>query len=149
MMKKRTGSTLLVAGFGLVFGLSVAWAVEVSGAKCPVSDGPAQEGSSVDYRGGKLFFCCNKCPQAFAGNQAKFATKANLQLAATGQAQQGKCPISGKGVKENTALDVGGVSVTFCCNGCRKKVDGAEGDAQLDLVFSDKAFDKAFTVSSN
>ena len=84
-----------------------------------------------------------------AKQKEKFATKANLQLAQTGQAKQGKCPISGKGTKDATALDVAGVSVTFCCNNCRKKVDGAEGDDQLNLVFGDKAFDKAFSVGSN
>ncbi len=148
-MKKRLVAMLVVTGFGMIAGLSAAWALDVSGAKCPISGGPAKEEASADYRGGKLYFCCNKCPQAFAGNQAKFATKANLQLAATGQAQQGKCPISGKALNADTALDVGGVSVTFCCNGCRKKVNNAEGDQQLDLVFSDTAFDKAFTVGSN
>jgi YHS domain-containing protein len=147
-MKKLLVSMFVVGGVGLITGLSAAWALDVSNAACPISGKAVKEQASVDYRGGQLYFCCNNCPKAFAGNTAKFATKANHQLAATGQAQQGKCPISGKAVKENTALDVGGVSVTFCCNGCRKKVDGAEGDQQLDLVFGDKAFDKAFTVGS-
>ena len=147
-MKKLLVSMFVVGGFGLIAGLSAAWALDVSKAMCPVSGKAVKENASIDYRSGKLYFCCNNCPKAFAGDKAKFATKANRQLAVTGQAKQGKCPISGKDVKENTALDVDGVSVTFCCKNCRKKVDGAEGDEQLDLVFSDKAFDKAFTVGS-
>jgi hypothetical protein len=72
--------------------------------------------------------------------------KANQQLVATGQATQGKCPLSGGKLNPDASVEVGGVKVTFCCNDCKGKVADAKGDAQAELVFSDTAFAKAFEV---
>ena len=95
------------------------------------------------YKGGKVYFCCENCPKAFAKDTAKYATKANHQLAATGQAKQAKCPISGAKLNAEKTVKVGGVEVQFCCEKCQGKVAAAEGDAQLELVFADAAFEKA------
>ena len=116
--------------------------VKLEGIKCPVSGGKATE-NSVDYKGGKVYFCCDKCPTAFGKDTAKFATKANAQLVATGQAKQAKCPLSGGKLNPDTAITVGGAKVCFCCEMCQGKVKAAEGDKQLDLVFSDAAFKMA------
>lgn len=120
--------------------------IKLDGIKCPVSGGPAKAGTEVDYKGGKVFFCCNNCPKNFEKNTAKFATKANMQLVATGQAKLVKCPIAGRDLNPDTAIKVGGVEVSFCCNNCKGKVAKATGDEQLDLVFGDKAFEKGFKV---
>ena len=45
-------------------------------AKCPVSGKPAKESSTVDFHGGKVQFCCDNCPKAFAADCKKFAAKA-------------------------------------------------------------------------
>src|SRR5678815_1334635 len=68
--------------------------VKLDGIKCPVSGKAATE-NSVDYKGGKVYFCCENCPKAFSADSKKFATKANAQLVATGQVKQEKCPLSG------------------------------------------------------
>ncbi|MBS0204075.1 MAG: hypothetical protein JSS49_14310 [Planctomycetes bacterium] len=115
-------------------------------ATCPVSGKPALEDKTAAYKDAKVYFCCENCPKAFAKDTAKFATKANQQLAATGQATQGKCPLSGGKLNPEATVDVGGVKVTFCCNNCQGKVAEAKGDAQAELVFSDTAFAKGFTV---
>jgi YHS domain-containing protein len=120
--------------------------VKLDGILCPVSGKAVKAESSLDYKGGKVYFCCDKCPAAFEKDTAKFATKANLQLVATGQAKQVKCPIAGKDLNAATAIEVGGVKVAFCCNNCKGKVNKAEGDEQLNLVFSDEAFKKGFEV---
>ena len=119
---------------------------KLNGAKCPVGGKVAKEESSADYRGAKVYFCCDNCPKAFAKDTAKFATKANHQLAQTGQAKQEKCPLSGGDLNNDATTDVAGVKVTFCCNNCKGKVEKAEGDAKLELAFADKAFDKGFKV---
>ena len=106
----------------------------------------AKAGTEVDYKGGKVFFCCMNCPKAFAKDTEKFSTKANAQLVQTKQAKQVKCPISGEDFKEDQTTKVGEVTVAFCCNNCKGKVDKASGDEQLDLVFSNKAFEKAYKV---
>ena len=135
--------------FSAVFAVGVmAFAADEKAFKatCPVSGEAAVEGKSTDYKGGKVYFCCGDCKATFESNSAKYATKANLQLAATGQATQTKCPLSGGKLNPDTAVDVSGVKVTFCCNKCQAKVADAKGDAQLDLAFKDDAFAKAFEV---
>lgn len=135
-------SALLLAGLA-------AYAAEEKAAfkaTCPVSGKPALEDKSVEYKGAKVYFCCENCPKAFAKDTAKFATKANQQLVATGQATEVKCPLSGAKLNPDTAVDVGGTKVTFCCNNCKGKVEAAKGDAQAELVFSDAAFAKGFEV---
>jgi hypothetical protein len=115
-------------------------------ATCPVSGKPALQDKTAEYKNGKVYFCCENCPKAFAKDSAKFAVKANQQLVATGQTNQLKCPLSGGKINPDATSEVGGVKVSFCCNDCKGKVDGAKGDAQAELVFSDTAFEKAFEV---
>lgn len=153
-MKKYLGIAVVLA-VGLVLSIGTANADKEAkkGAKkaeakltCPVSGKPVNPEATVDYKGGKVAFCCTNCPKAFAANTAKYATKANLQLVQSGQAKEVKCPITGKDLNPETKISVAGTNVCFCCNGCKGKVTKAEGDAQLELVFGDKAFDKGFVV---
>lgn len=115
-------------------------------AKCPVSGGAAKKEHSLEYKGAKVYFCCDNCPKAFEKDNAKFASKANQQLVVTGQAKVVKCPLSGGKLNDDTKLTIGDASVTFCCNMCKGKVEKASADEQLELVFSDKAFEKGFEV---
>jgi len=113
-------------------------------AKCVVAkDKDAKADKSVEYRGGKVYFCCGGCPDAFKKDKAKYSTRANMQLVTTGQAKQKKCPLSGGELNAETKIKVGEAEVAFCCNNCKGKVEKATGDDQLALVFSDKSFDKA------
>ena len=116
-------------------------------ANCPVSGKPASADVTADYKGGKVSFCCGGCCAKFTKDSSKFATKANHQLVATKQAVQTGCPISGGKLNPETALEVCGVKVTFCCNGCKGKVAKAEGDAQAKMVFGNKAFKKGFKIA--
>lgn len=131
----------------LAFALTTAYAadaVKLDGVKCIVAAGkPANAEKTRDYKGGKVYFCCDNCPKAFDGDKAKFASKANAQLVQTGQAKQGKCPISGQDVDATKELTVAGAKVKFCCDMCKGKVEKAKPEEQLDLCFSDKAFEKA------
>ncbi len=124
------------------------YAADLEGIKCVVSGKAAKDvdGSSVDYKGGKVYFCCANCPKAFSKDTAKFSAKANHQLVATGQAKQVKCPITGKALNPEQKVKVQDVEVVFCCPGCKGKVSKAEGAEQAELVFSDKAFEKGFEV---
>ena len=128
---------LMVAGF------VVAEEAKKFEQKCVVSGGAAKEDKTVDYKGGKVYFCCENCPKAFEKDVKKYATKANHQLVATGQAKQAKCPLSGGKLNAEKTVKVGGVEVQFCCEKCQGAVAKAEGDAQIEMVFSDAAFEKA------
>jgi hypothetical protein len=112
--------------------------------KCPVSGKKINPEAKVAYKDATIYMCCQGCPEAFEKNTAKFAAKANAQLVATGQYVQAKCPITGKDLNPETKVAVAGANVTFCCGGCKGKVTKAEGDAQINLVFSDEAFKKGF-----
>lgn len=145
-MSIRRMSVLFCAVFAV--GL-VAFAAEEKAkfkAACPISGKDALEDKTADYKGGKVYFCCGNCPGAFTKDTAKYATKANAQLVSTGQFTQVKCPLSGGKLNPDTGVEVNGVKVTFCCNNCKGKVAEAKGDAQSELVFSDKAFEKGFEI---
>jgi hypothetical protein len=121
----------------------------VAKAKCPISGKPADKEQSVEYKAGKVYLCCGGCPQPFKKNTAKFAAKANHQLVVTGQARLVRCPLTGRPLDADTVLQVSGVDVAFCCNGCKGKASKAEGDEQIALVFNDEAFTKGFEAKKS
>ena len=146
---------LLLSGLGLslVLASGVAFSADKadSSAKltCPVSGDPVDKSVSSDFGGGKVCFCCAKCKAKFDADNAKFATKANLQLAASGQAKQTACPFSGGALKATTTVSVAGVDVQFCCDSCKAKVTAAKPDKQIEMIFDAKAFSKAFKVGKD
>jgi YHS domain-containing protein len=115
--------------------------VKLEGIKC-VANAKAETG--VDYKDAKVFFCCGNCAKKFSEAPEKGAVRANHQLAATKQYEQAKCPLTGRDLNDEHTVKVNGVNVTFCCPGCKGKVSKAEEAEQLELVFSDKAFEKGF-----
>lgn len=113
---------------------------------CPVMGGKVNPEISVEYKGGKISFCCADCIGEFKEHTAKYAAKANAQLVSTEQYVQKACPLSGRAVTEGKQVKVAGVPVGVCCGGCQAKIEGADNDdARLALVFSDAAFDKGFS----
>src|SRR5258708_5689674 len=105
--------------------------------KCPVSGKAVDASKTLDFNGGKVAFCCENCPKAFAKDSAKFAGKANLQLVQSGQLKQVKCPLTGKDCAADKSVDVAGVKVGLCCGGCLAKAKKASGDDLVNLLFSD------------
>ncbi|WP_417380383.1 hypothetical protein [Gimesia sp.] len=124
-----------------------SFAAEEGKAICPVAGKPANPAQTVAYKGGSVSLCCGNCKKAFEANPKKFAAKANMQLVATKQAKQVNCPFAGKPVNPAQAVTVAGTEVKFCCGGCKAKASKAEGDAQIKLIFNDKAFEKGFKVT--
>lgn len=144
MNRSRNWLVAAVSVFVLAATLVAADKIDLKDVKCVVNPkGPAKAGTEVAYKGGQVFFCCNNCPKAFQADTAKFATRANHQLVATKQVVQGACPLSGGKLNADATVKVAGATVAFCCENCQGKVAKAEGDAQLELVFSDAAFTKA------
>ncbi|MCA9030710.1 MAG: hypothetical protein KDA66_07880 [Planctomycetaceae bacterium] len=126
----------------------VAADVDLSKVKCVVNPkAGAKAEKSADYRGGHVYFCCDNCKRKFTTDSKPFAVPANAQLVATKQFKQKACPLSGGKLDPATAIEVGGVKVCFCCNNCKGKVAGTEGDAQTALVFADAAFEKGFAAA--
>ena len=111
-----------------------------------MSGQPAKADKTADFNGGKVQFCCGECPKAFAKDPDKYAAKANLQLAQTGQLKQTACPLTGKPAAADKTVDVEGVSVGVCCGGCLAKVKKASGDELVELIFKDPS--KGFKAAS-
>ncbi len=144
---------LVCLGLSLVLAASVAFSADKANppAKlvCPVSGQPIDKSVSSDFGGGKVCFCCTKCKAKFDADNGKFVTKANLQLAASGQAKQTVCPFSGAALKASTKVNLAGVDVQFCCDNCKAKVVAAKPDKQIEMVFDSKPFSKAFKVTKD
>ena len=117
--------------------------------KCPVSGKAINPASFVEFNGGKVYLCCDGCPAAFKKDTAKYAAKANHQLAQTGQIVEVTCPLSGKKLNPETGLDIAGVKVTFCCNNCKGAVAKMTPEEQLAKVFTDvsKSYEPAKEAS--
>jgi hypothetical protein len=124
---------------------SVLKAEDAPALKCPVSGQPAKADKTADFNGGKVQFCCDNCPKAFAKDSAKYAAKANLQLVQTKQLTQVKCPLTGKACNPEKSVQVEGVKVGLCCAGCQAKASKLAGDELINLLFADtsKGFEKA------
>ncbi len=103
---------------------------------------------TVEFEGGKVAFCCDKCPTAFKKDEKKYAANARHQLVATGQLEQKACPFSGRPVSEEQKLELVGIEVGFCCANCKGKVAKSEKDEEkLAMVFGDKKLvEKAFAL---
>ena len=115
-------------------------------ATCPVSGQPAKEASSVEFKGKKIYFCCDNCPAAFKKEPTKFAAKVHHQLLQTSQIVQVACPLTGRAINKDAVLDDGDCKVAFCCMNCLGKAKAAKGDEQTSLVFLD--ISKGFTVQT-
>lgn len=151
-MKRRSYATLLASLAVLVAGSAIsAEKAEKEEDKqpitCPISNKPIDKEAAVDYKGGKLYFCCQNCPKAFAKSPEKWAAKANLQLVATKQFKQKACPISGQPCKAEHFAKISGVKVHFCCPNCKGKAEKTKKAEQVNLVFGDKPFKKAFEIA--
>jgi YHS domain-containing protein len=143
MNKMRITIGLAVAALAA----SLLWAgVDLTNAKCPVAGGAASQETSVDYKGGKVYFCCGGCDKSFKENTAAFAAKANHQLFVTGQAKQIACPMTGEPIDSQVTTKVDGSTVAFCCQHCRESLDGANDAKKVEMLFNDEAFAKGFKV---
>ncbi len=115
-------------------------------AVCPISGEAIDKSVSVEYGGGKVFFCCKGCVSKFKSDTAKYTAGANRQLVVTEQVEQTGCSLSGKKCNPKQTLEVGGVTVAFCCGRCKAKIAKAEDEDQIEMVFGEKAFEKAYTL---
>ena len=108
---------------------------EPKDAKCPVSGKACNPDESVAFAGGKVFFCCGNCAAAFKKDSAPLAAKAHQQMVSTGQLVQKGCPFCGGNVKDGTTIAIGDADVGFCCPNCKAKVEKAEPEEQVKMVF--------------
>lgn len=148
-MKSRIVALFALVSLVVVGTLVAEDAAKVDWAKikCVVSGKPVNVEKKAEFKGAEVYFCCPGCAASYAKDATKFTAKSNHQLVATGQAKQEGCPMSGKPVKADAKVSIGGVDVAFCCNNCKGAAEKMAADEQVSKVFGDEAFAKAFKVS--
>ncbi len=119
--------------------------VSLEGVKCLVNPKAAAKAEqSAEWKEGKVYFCCGNCKGKFEKmskeDKDKMAAQSNAQLVATKQYEQKTCPISGSKLNADTAIDVAGVKVSFCCNNCKGKAEKMKDDEKVTELFGEKAF---------
>ena len=144
---KIRGILVGVASVALLALTAYAAEIDLKEIKCVMNPkAAAKADKSVDYKGGKVFFCCSNCPKGFAkkidAKDKVVAAKGNAQLVATGQAKQFKCVFTGGPAKAGTEVTVAGVAIKFCCNNCQDKAKKLKGDDQLVALIGDGAYKK-------
>jgi len=133
----KTRIIIAALAVGLVVGSNLlAEVTKPEDTKCPVSGKASKASENVEFEGGKVYFCCGNCPKAFEKDKEKFAAKARQQMMLTGELEQVHCPITHKAFKADQTVDVGGVSVAFCCGNCKGKVEKQSADEQVTTCFA-------------
>lgn len=152
-MKLRLLTAACVAALAAALSASFAEDAEEAklpeGCACPVSGAPAKLAHAVAFHGKEVYFCCPNCPGAFEKAPEKFAVKVNHQLLQTSQIAQVACPFTGGKLNPETAIDVAGVKVAFCCENCQAKAVAAveEGaEKAMELIFA--KLEKGFTLQN-
>jgi len=116
----------------------------ISNAKCLISGDNIDKNEFVDYKDGKVYFCCEMCKADFKAEKSdKFSSKANYQLVSTGQYAQKSCPMTGKEIDKTKTISIGEFNVAFCCNGCKSKTEAKKD--KLGFIFANTVFEKAFS----
>lgn len=88
---------------------------------CPISGKELSSREySTEYKGKKVYFCCNKCPKMFLSDPSKYAEQVKAQWEAMRPLRvQVKCPGTGKPINPKIFVEGEHAKVYFCCNNCK------------------------------
>lgn len=85
---------------------------------CPISGKPVDKKTFIDQDGQKVYFCCDKCPETYKKEPARFRGK--LEACYT---YQTTCPVMGEPIDPTAFADLpDGNRVYFCCPKCEDKL---------------------------
>ena len=112
------------------------------GVKCLIDQKPVTNRKSfVQYKQGKVYFCCQDCARQFQRAPSKYKAWANHHLVLTKQYVQKACPLSGETPDEDSVvLKVAGVDVDLLCAGCRDDISKLALMKQIHMLFDEEAF---------
>jgi YHS domain-containing protein len=94
---------------------------QIAQVGCPISGRPVNDETLVEVGTAKVGFCCKGCLAKYneADEEGKLTVVfANLEKGFT---RQTKCPLSGKPIKAEYAVEFEGKKVYFCCEGCAEE----------------------------
>lgn len=137
------------ANDGLVDNQSYVDKIDLTGIKCVVSGKPVSGKYFAHYKQARVFFDCNSSRLAFESGRKKFATKANHQLAVTGQYVQSVCPVKLLEISANSSTtQIAGLKIRACCGGCLARLASKSPERQIEFLFSDSQFEKTFVFNA-
>ena len=142
MLRSLKWAIAITMVFGFSASASAMGLKEDNAGKCPISGNAAKADATAEHKGKTVNFCCNGCVASFKKDPEKYTAKVNHQWASTGKIVQVACPLTGRPVNADAKVDVNGVEVKFCCNGCKGKAEKAED--KVNLVFAN--ISKGYTM---
>jgi YHS domain-containing protein len=108
--------------FALKVGRQLLETGQVVQVACPITGQPVNEETLVEVGKAKAGFCCKNCLGKY--NKADDDGKLEILFAKLGEGEaftrQTKCPVSGKPIGAEFALEHEGKQVYFCCPNCPK-----------------------------
>lgn len=113
-------------------------------AQCPVCANAVSAEESIVYNDCPLYFCGERCSDAFATAPTRYVPRANAQLFSTQQFRQTSCPLCPQPIVPAQSCKVAGANVSFCSRGCRDQVVKLKPDAAVTTVFAKANFTKKF-----
>ena len=100
---------------------------EIIQTTCPVMEGnPIDKNLFVEYKGKKVYFCCDTCVSLFEKDPEKYISKlpqfkTDETVASVATPQQTQCPVMGGPINKDIFIEYKGKKVYFCCDGCDDK----------------------------
>lgn len=122
-MFKRTFALALVLVFAAAFTAGASDDKHKGNqTKCPVMGNPVNMDSYTDYKGYRIFFCCDGCKDSFAENPDSYIEKMKAEgVELMKLKEQSVCPVSGKELASKEVFaDYEGKRIYFCCPNCAK-----------------------------
>ena len=125
---------------------STADAPDLEEIKCVISGRAVAADATAKLDEYTVYFCCGNCVKAFNKDKGKFTAKAFHQIVSTKQAKQDTCPKSGRPLNSEVVLEVEGVNVGFCCNGCKGWAKKLPDDDRITKLFNRDVFEKNYST---
>jgi YHS domain-containing protein len=89
---------------------------------CPVMDNPINKDVFVEYKGKKVYFCCEGCDDTFLKDPEKYLHKLpqfqDQESTLPTGIEQTVCPVMGNPIDKDVFVEYKGKKVYFCCPGC-------------------------------
>ena len=91
-------------------------------SKCPITGNKIDSQSFTDYKGSRVYYCCQKCDKKFLSEPQKYLSEMS-RAGVTPAKLQTTCPVTGDGISEDD-FEVKTLKGTIlvCCKKCVKKL---------------------------
>ncbi len=113
---------------------------------CPVMGGKINKNLYYEYKGHKIYVCCQGCIATVKKDPEKYLKKVQANIAKNAVVKQTICPVMGGKINKNLYYEYKGHKIYVCCQGCIAAVK-KNPEKYLKKVQADIA--KAATASAD